>query len=190
MTAPSLAELGAAILALPPEARRAAVDRGAEWAGMTVSSLRRSAERARWEQIDAALRLLVMVGLPIEDGGPIWVYESSASVSRDTERPWVARITGTSTRFGLRRQFVPALTDWSGAKGSIGRLRGVVHSFPLRAGWVVEISDYVGRRHRLSRWFGRVTESGLVELAREEVVAWAAEQRSGRRLSGGNQWTK
>lgn len=180
MTAPDTRDLGTVLLALPPEARRAAAARGQDWAGATLGELRGDGRRGlivqRWECVVAALDLLCLVGAPTEDGGPIYVYRSAPTDWRG-DRPWVARITGTSTRFGLRRQFVESQRDWSEAKrASSGKIRGLVHSFVLRSGWVVEVQDR-GRRGGMVRAFGWVTPAGIEEISAAQVDEWLAEQR-------------
>lgn len=108
--------------------------------------------------------------------GPIYVFRAPPSVSAATQRTWVARVHGISTRYGLDREFVRALNDFSAAKrGSVsGKMRGVVSTFPLRAGWVVEVS-HPGRRGPV-RYFARVTADGLDRMTAEEVTRWAAAQ--------------
>lgn len=60
-------------------------------------------------------------------------------------RPWVAKITGTDPRFGLRREFVQTLNDWEHARRACsGNLYGVVANFPVREGHVHEVSRLRG----------------------------------------------
>lgn len=91
-------------------------------------------------------------------------------------RPWVARIGGTSERFGFDREFIAPIKDWTRASRTMrGRLRGLVYAFPLRVGWVVEVQE--GDRHdRPIRYFARVAPTGLDEISAEEAMVWAAEQ--------------
>lgn len=109
-------------------------------------------------------------------GGQVYVLELAPSESMDSVRPWVARIIGTSPKFGLERRFVEVLTDYSGSSRSCaGRLRGVVYAFPLRVGWVVEAQHYRRTRSKrhLTRYFAVVRAGGLEELSAETVAAWA-----------------
>lgn len=94
------------------------------------------------------------------------------SDDRLADRPWVARITGLSDHFGVRRQFLRPLTDWSRARG---RVRGPSHTFVLRLGWVVEACYLVDPHDELpSRFFARVQSAGLQPIEILEVVEWAA----------------
>lgn len=76
----------------------------------------------------------------------------------EVPQPWVARLDGTDSRFGLAREFVQRLNDWSRACRSIrGRTRGVVATFPLRSGHMYEVSRTRGRStKRVVREFLRV----------------------------------
>lgn len=114
---------------------------------------------------------------------PLYVLELAPSESMDSVRPWVARIIGTSEKFGLERRFVEALTDYSGSSRSCaGRLRGVVHAWPLRVGWVVEAQHYRRTRSKrhLTRYLAVVRAAGLEELDAEAVASWAAQVEAAR----------
>lgn len=183
ITAPTIPELAAALLELPPEARRPAATRGAEWAGAQLAELRAARRRGvavdAWARAVAAIDLVRMVGVPTEDGGPIYMLRSRYDESRTGDlydiKPWVARITGVSTRYGLRRAFVEPQRDWSESKRACsGRIRGVIYVFVLRAGWVVE--THTQGKKGMRRGYSRVTTGGLEPLTHEQVVAWAAEQ--------------
>lgn len=97
---------------------------------------------------------------------------------RIADKPWVARITGLSDHFGVRRQFLRPLVDWSHARGRPGRVRGLSHTFVLRVGWVVE-ACYLQDPHDevTSRFFARVQPAGLQPIEVQEVVEWAVVQQ-------------
>jgi hypothetical protein len=108
---------------------------------------------------------------------PLYVLRPPRSESGDRMRPWVARILGPCARYGLEREFVRPLADLSEAdRDRRGRLRRVVATFPLRAGWVVDCWHKDTRGRHWVRYFARVTEAGLVEMTQEEVTAWAETQ--------------
>lgn len=82
-------------------------------------------------------------------------------------RPWVARITGLESRYGLKREFVHGTKDYSQAN-SIGS-RGVYEYFALSPG-VYEVSHMVTWR-KSRRYFLRVTEDATTtEITREEAI--------------------
>lgn len=84
-------------------------------------------------------------------------------------RPWVARITGRDARFGLRREFVRGVKDYSRAN-SVGS-RGVYRYFFLASG-VYEVNE-LQSWSRSRRYFLRVgADGGKTEITREEVDAW------------------
>lgn len=71
--------------------------------------------------------------------------------SPDVPRPWVARIDGTSAKWGLAREFVQPMNDWAEAKAAMsGNIYGRVARFALRDGNVYEVSRLRGsssKRH-------------------------------------------
>ena len=54
-------------------------------------------------------------------------------------KPWVARITGTSARYGLDRQFLCGIRDYSNANRA--RTRGVMVRYALTLGEVYEVNS-------------------------------------------------
>ena len=92
------------------------------------------------------------------------------------ERPWVAEITGTCPRYGLRRAFVAPMKDWSNAHVSMrGRTYGVVATYALHEGRVYEVQRYMGRqRRRLSRSFA-IVDGGMM---RDRTLAQVLEVMS------------
>lgn len=100
-----------------------------------------------------------------------------ADKDRRFTRPWVARIKGLSDRFGVEREFIRPLTDWTQARGRAGRVRGLSHVFVLHVGWVVEACYLVDPADEYeSRFFARVQTAGLQPIEATEVVEWAANQ--------------
>ncbi len=85
-----------------------------------------------------------------------------------SNRPWVARITGTDATYGLAREFVHGQIDYSRAnsKGS----RGVYLYFPLKDG-VYEVKKHLTWK-KDRRYFLRVEAMQMIEIEREEVEAW------------------
>jgi hypothetical protein len=89
----------------------------------------------------------------------------------DTSRPWVARITGPDTRYGLARRFVEGQIDFSQAN-SVGS-RGVMLYFALAPG-VYEVYARVSWT-RSRRYFCQAHEdASITEMTREEVEQWLA----------------
>jgi hypothetical protein len=89
-----------------------------------------------------------------------------AQVIRQSLRPWVARIAGLDSRWGLRREFVRPNVDYSRAN-SVGS-RGVYGYYLLDDG-IYEVSHPVSwRNHR--RYFVRAAEGRIREIDREEVI--------------------
>lgn len=98
-------------------------------------------------------------------------------------KPWVARIVGTSPRYGLDRQFVEAMRDYRHHRRAwSGNVYGVVATFPLRSG-LHEVCRARGRssRRHVAREFWVVDDGkmrrlepidalALVEAHAEEVV--------------------
>lgn len=83
--------------------------------------------------------------------------------SSDVPRPWVARLDGPCPKYGMRRTFLDALNDWSGAKRTCaGRRRGVVACFAMRGGAVYEVSRLRGRssKRRVVREHCRIDDNG------------------------------
>ena len=83
--------------------------------------------------------------------------------------PWVARIVGTDSRFGLAREFLPSRKDYSLAN-SVGS-RGVYRHYVLSPG-PYEVYAWVSW-HRRDRYFLLVEEDGSKRrVTREEVDEW------------------
>lgn len=82
-----------------------------------------------------------------------------------SNRPWVARITGTDATYGLARKFVSGQIDYSRAnsKGS----RGVYLYFPLKDG-IYEVKRHLTWK-KDRRYFIRVEDVRITEITREEV---------------------
>lgn len=94
----------------------------------------------------------------------------------DVPRPWVARIKGIDPRYGLAREFVDRLNDWSDARRArSGNLYGVVAAFPLRAGELYEVSRLRGRasKRHLAREFLRVVDGRMEDVEPIDALAIA-----------------
>lgn len=76
--------------------------------------------------------------------------------SADVPKPWVARIDGVDSKYGLARTFVDRLNDYRTAhRAHSGNTYGVVAAFPLHEGGLYEVSRLRGsssKRH-VSREF-------------------------------------
>lgn len=92
-------------------------------------------------------------------------------------KPWVARIDGPDLKFGLARSFVKAMYDWREARRAwSGNLYGTVATFPLRQGFLYEVSRTYGsssKRH-VMRTFHRVDGGQMVAVSVEDVLSHAA----------------
>ena len=80
-------------------------------------------------------------------------------------QPWVAKIVGTNTKFGLEREFVKGRKDYSTASSS-GQ-RGVMMHYLLEPG-IYEIQEILSLS-KSRRYFARSEAGRLVEIDREEV---------------------
>jgi hypothetical protein len=87
-------------------------------------------------------------------------------------RPWVARITGTDTKFGLARDFLAYVRDYANAdkKG-----RGIVRQFTLRDGELYEVSAPVSAYKPPRRYFVGVVDAKVVEVEASLVEGMARE---------------
>jgi hypothetical protein len=81
-------------------------------------------------------------------------------------RPWVARITGTHSKYGLARKFLRGQKDYSQAN-SIGS-RGVYEYFVLDPG-IYEINERCTWK-RARRYFVHVDGAEFHEIDKEEVL--------------------
>lgn len=85
-----------------------------------------------------------------------------------SNRPWIARITGTDPTYGLARTFLEGQIDYSQAN-SVGS-RGVYLHFFLEDG-VYEVSEHVSWK-RTRRYFIVVHNIQVSEIPREEVLSY------------------
>lgn len=86
------------------------------------------------------------------------------------KRPWVARITGKSSRFGLERSFVEPFRDFTDAHyARSGRFSGLRLEWLLTEG-VYEVCVWV--RRGWLRQFMRSEGGNLIEIERAEVDEW------------------
>jgi len=101
-------------------------------------------------------------------------------------KPWVARIDGPCSRFGLVRTFVDPMNDWGAAhRANSGNLYGVVATFPLREGHLYEVQRAAGnssKRHAVREFYW--LEGGkMTELAPEDALRHASGGTPGATLS-------
>ena len=113
----------------------------------------------------------VLASLELEERG---IHFDSRVVPRAVRRiaanrrPWVARILGPCSRYGLERVFLSARRDYSGASRS-GR-SGIKHWFFLEPG-IYEVFAVLSTT-RTRRYFVESRAGELREIEREEVDAW------------------
>jgi hypothetical protein len=96
--------------------------------------------------------------------------------SAGVPRPWVATILGTDPKYGLRREFVRAMTDWKGAHVAwSGNVYGREARFLLRDGTLYEVCRLRGKssKRHLVREFVAVDGRKRVALDPEEALARA-----------------
>lgn len=89
-------------------------------------------------------------------------------------RPWVARLDGPDSVYGLSRTFVQRLSDLKDARvAHSGNLYGVVATFPLRDGGLYEVSRLRGKpsRRHVAREFWRVDAESMTELHPLDALA-------------------
>lgn len=92
-------------------------------------------------------------------------------------RPWVARITGPDSEYGLRRQFVKPMTDWRHAHRAIsGNLTGLTVSFALRENAMYEVACWFAEgplgKWEWSRHFTWLDSGGFERVSHEEIMDW------------------
>lgn len=90
-------------------------------------------------------------------------------------RGWIARITGTSERYGFKRKFERPNIDYSEAN-SVGS-RGVYKHYYLDEGGVYEISEPTSWK-RTDRYFGVVQDADIIKIEKEEVLEWVKKDTS------------
>ncbi len=95
-------------------------------------------------------------------------------LGRDKSRPWVARLTDLDPVYGFKREFVKGQKDYSLAN-SIGS-RGVYVYYPLKSG-LYEVHERLTWK-RTRRYFIRVQDAKITEIAREEVLRCLANATS------------
>lgn len=83
--------------------------------------------------------------------------------------PWVAKLRGTSKRFGFDREFLSGQKDYS-QSNSVGS-RGVVCHYHLQEGEFYDVFERV-TWGKSRRYYCTIENNTLYELTREEVVTW------------------
>lgn len=85
-------------------------------------------------------------------------------------KPWVAKIIGRDSKFGMQREFLPS--NWSRNNANGQHSRGVYLWFVLESGQLYEVKSPVSWRNH-DRYFCTVTESGdIVRLTPQEADQW------------------
>ena len=104
--------------------------------------------------------------------GALWMGVGEAVVGKvQSRRPWVAEITGTDPKYGLRRAFLNANTSYKHANGAGSR--GTKLWFVLESGRYYEIREQTSWRSS-ERYFCKVSAAGnVVRVIKQEVVEWA-----------------
>jgi len=80
--------------------------------------------------------------------------------------PWVARILGLDDRYGLKREFVECVRDWTSARSD--GMRGIYEYYALPPG-IYEVNECV-RPGESRRYFIRAEGAEYHEITREEVI--------------------
>lgn len=91
-------------------------------------------------------------------------------------KPWVAKINGIDTKYGLAREFIKPMNDWRDAhKACSGNVYGVMANFALRDGNLYEVSRLRGRssKRHVAREFIEIREGKPVQLEPLEALARA-----------------
>jgi hypothetical protein len=88
--------------------------------------------------------------------------------------PWVAEIVGPDPKYGLERNFIRAMTDWSKAHRSMrGNIYGRVSHFALREGGLYEVQQCRGKssKQHVVREFVHVKDGEPVVITHEEALS-------------------
>lgn len=90
-------------------------------------------------------------------------------------KPWVARITGTDSQYGLAREFLRAEKDYTSANGTGSR--GIILYYWLEPG-IYEVNERLSwKNHR--RYFLHVHDSTTaIEITKEQVLEWLQQKTS------------
>lgn len=89
-------------------------------------------------------------------------------------KPWVAEIKGLCPKFGLAREFVQPMNDWSQASRAMsGNIYGRVATFALRNGNLYEVQRCRGNssKRRVVREFVAVSDGKREVIDPEEALA-------------------
>lgn len=96
--------------------------------------------------------------------------------SHDVPKPWVARIIGTCPKYGLAREFINPMNDWTNARQAwSGNVYGRVAQFALRDGNLYEVSRLKGKTSKryVAREFIAVQGGKRIVVDPEEALARA-----------------
>ena len=90
-------------------------------------------------------------------------------------RPWVAEITGTDEKFGLNREFLRGVNDYSRANSK--KTRGVYTLYTMTEGHLYE-TKYKESWNKEERYYFRVDSGAEIRMDLPEVMAWIEERAS------------
>lgn len=84
-----------------------------------------------------------------------------------SNKSWVAEITGKDAKYGLKREFLDGVRDYSRANSV--KSRGVYTEFELEEGKIYEISERCSWK-RTERYFVKIENGKKVEIKKDEVM--------------------
>lgn len=99
-----------------------------------------------------------------KEWGGVRRYEEA--LGHDKTRPWVARLTGLSDKYGFEREFIHGQKDYRDAN-SVGS-RGVYEYFPLPPG-MYEVHERLTWK-KTRRYFLKVEGTEKEEISRAKVI--------------------
>lgn len=114
--------------------------------------------------------MIAIIGL--EERGAVLPRSAPRLLRKSKQRtPWVARIVGSDSQYGLARQFIEGKRDYRDASSS-GRT-GVKLYFTLYEGYY-EVNEIVNATKE-RRYFVRSRGGKVEEVAKSEVEEWVKE---------------
>lgn len=98
-----------------------------------------------------------------------------------TERyPWVARITGTDSKYGLGREFLPPIDK---KRSQRAYLLEPGHLYQIQPLMTLQEENKLGRRVPGDRKFVVIREEGLVEISTDEAMEMVAQMEEDKRAA-------
>lgn len=107
-----------------------------------------------------------------EKSRPDLVARYERLFGRDRSRPWVAKLISIDPEASFQREFMRAQIDYSRANSTGSR--GVFLYYALPDG-IYEINERKTWK-KVARYFIRVKDAQIEEVAREEIVRWFSVQ--------------